>query len=187
MNLPKTLPPLSELQEIFAISNECASGLIWKVNPSRQGGRKAGTPAGGIPNQGPQYWRVKYKQKFYQCHRIRLSLLNNRLVLPEEYVDHVDGQSKDNRGALRIVTLSQNQYNRSRKVNTSGFRWVVHTNKALKNPWRIIITINGKREYFGYYADPVEAAIKADQIAIEKLGLDYIRLNFPELQLKNKR
>jgi len=187
VNRPKALPFLSELQEVFELSDECASGLIWKVNPSRQGGRKAGTPAGNMPNQGPQYWRVKYKQKSYLCHRIRWSLLNNRLVLPEEYIDHVNGNTKDNRVDLRIVTSSQNQYNRSRKKNASGFRWVLHTNKNLKKPWRIIITVNGKREYFGYYADPVEAAIKADQIAVEKLGIHYIRLNFPELQLKNKR
>lgn len=85
-----------------------------------------------------------------------------------------------------MVTASQNQYNRSRKKNTSGFRWVVYTKTNPKKPWRIMMKINGKCEYFGYYTDAKEAALKADEIAVEKLDADYIRLNFPELKLKNK-
>lgn len=49
-----------------------------------------------------------------------------------------------------------------------------------------MLKINGKLEYFGYYSNPEEAALKADQIAIERLDIDYIHLNFPELKLKNK-
>ena len=50
-----------------------------------------------------------------------------------------------------------------------------------------MIKINSKCEYFGYYTDAEEAALKADEIAVEKLNVDYIRLNFPELKLKDKR
>lgn len=49
-----------------------------------------------------------------------------------------------------------------------------------------MMKINGKCEYFGYYEDPREAALKADEIAVEKLEIDYIRLNFPELQLEKR-
>ena len=44
--------------------------------------------------------------------------------------------------------------------------------------------INGRCEYFGYYKDAYEAALEADKIAVEKLNIDYLVLNFPELQLK---
>ena len=184
MNEPKLLPSFQELQEVFALTEEFPSGLLWKINPSRQGGKKAGSMAGSMPDQGPKYWRVKYKQKLYMCHRIRWSLLNNRLVLPKEYVDHLDRNSQDNRGELRLVTKSENQYNRSYSRNTSGFRWVVYTERNKNKPWRIMMKINGKCEYFGYYETAYEAALKADQIAIEKLDVNYIHLNFPELQLK---
>ena len=187
MNTPKVLPPLEELQEVFALTELFPSGLVWKINPSRQGGKPAGSPAGSMSRQGPKYWKVKYKQQVYQCHRIRWSLLNNRLILPEEYVDHVNRKSEDNRGDLRLVTSSENQYNRSRKKATSGFRWVVRVKGYEKKPWRIMIKINGRCEYFGYYENACEAALKADQIALEKLNIDYIHLNFPELQLKNKQ
>ena len=179
LNKPKPLPPLSELKEIFEVTDEFPSGLRWKKNPSKQGGKRAGSMAGNLPKQGPQYWRVKYKQKLYPCHRIRWSLLNDRLVLPEEYVDHEDLNTKDNRGQLRLVTVSQNQYNRGRKKNKSGYRWVVHTKNTPSKPWRIMMKINGKLEYFGYYANAEEAAKKADAIAIEKLEINYIHLNFP--------
>lgn len=186
MNKPKPLPPLCELQKVFELSEEYPSGLAWKINPSRQGGKKAGSQAGYLPKQGPPYWRVKYKQKLYPCHRIRWSLLNNRLLLPEEYVDHVNINTEDNRGALRLVTLSQNQYNRTRKNTTSGYRWVIFTKARLSRPWRIMMRINGKVEYFGYYSDAKEAALKADKIALEKLDGNYIHLNFPEVQLKKE-
>jgi len=186
LNQHKPLPPLEELQSVFEVTEDFPSGLIWKINPSKQGGKRAGSMAGSIPNKGPKYWRVKYKQSFYLCHRIRWSLLNNRLVLPGEYIDHVTQNSEDNRGELRIVTFSQNQYNRKRVKNKSGFRWVVHTKSRPNKPWRVMLKINGKLEYFGYYSNPEEAALKADQIALERLDIDYIHLNFPELKLKNK-
>ena len=186
MNEPKPLPSLQELQEVFALTSEFPSGLLWKINPSKQGGKKPGSMAGSMPKQGPKYWRVKYKQKLYQCHRICWSLINNRLVLPGEYVDHADRNAQDNRGKLRLVTKSENQYNRSHAKNTSGFRWVVYTKSNKIKPWRIMMKIDGKCKYFGYYENAYEAALKADQIAIEKLDVNYIHLNFPELQLKEQ-
>lgn len=175
---PKPLPPLLELQEIFEVTDKYPSGLLWKINPSLQGGKKAGSMAGSLAKYDNAYWRVKYKQQFYPCHRICWSLINQRLVLPTEFIDHVDLNIKDNRGDLRLVTRSQNQYNRTRKKTSSGYKWVVYTNGNLKKPWRIMMKINGKVEYFGYYSDPKEAARLADQIALEKLDLNYIRLNF---------
>ena len=186
MHHAKPLPPLEELQEVFAVTERFPSGLIWKINPSIQGGKKAGSIAGSLPKEGPRYWRVKYKQKLYLCHRIRWSLLNNRLVLPEEYVDHVDKNSEDNRCELRLVTRSQNQYNRKRFKNKSGFRWVAYTKNRPNKPWRVMMKINGKLEYFGYYENVLEAALKADEVAFERLDIDYALLNFPELKLKNK-
>ena len=49
-----------------------------------------------------------------------------------------------------------------------------------------MMRINGKVEYFGYYSDAKEAALKADKIALEKLDGNYIHLNFPEVQLKKE-
>lgn len=184
---PKPLPTLEELIQVFELSDNFPSGLVWKINPSRQGGKKAGSMAGSFPKSGPPYWKVKYKQNSYMCHRIRWSLLNNRLVLPNEFIDHVNLNSKDNRGELRLVTRSQNQYNRKRKNSKSGYRWVVHTSLRPNKPWRIMMKINGIVQYFGYYKNAQEAAIRADEIAVQLLDAAYIHLNFPELQLRKNR
>jgi len=186
MARPKALPPLEELQEVFETTELHPSGLAWKTNPSKRGGKKAKSMAGSMANKGPKYWRVKYKQKLYLCHRIRWSLLNNRVLLPEEHIDHINGNSQDNRTELRLVTCSQNQYNRKAVKNKSGFRWVAYTKTCPTKPWRVMMKIKGKLEYFGYYKDSHEAALKADEIVIQKLDIDYIHLNFPELKLKHK-
>ena len=38
--------------------------------------------------------------------------------------------------------------------------------------------INGKNKYFGYFADAKEAAVYADQKALEHLDQEFIHLNF---------
>lgn len=173
------LPPLEELKEVFSVTDQYPSGLLWKINPSKQGGKKAGSMAGSAPIKRCPYWRVKYKQKHYLCHRIRWSLMNNRLVLPQECIDHVELNTFDNRCELRIASHSENNYNKKTAQTTSGYKWVVATNRNLKCPWRVMMRINKKLEFFGYFEDPVEAAKHADSIAREKLDLRYIRLNFP--------
>ena len=140
MSAPSALPPLQELQEVFSLTEDHPSGLVWKTNPSRQGGQKAGTPAGYKTKNN--YWRVKYKQKLYMCHRIRWSLLNNRLIETHEHVDHVTINKDDNRTELRLVTKSENQYNRTRKKATSGYRRVVFTKNNPTKPWRVVFKIN---------------------------------------------
>ena len=176
MSAPSTLPPLQELQEVFALTEDHPSGLVWKTNPSRQGGQKSGTPAGSKTKN--DYWRVKYKQKLYMCHRIRWSLLNNRLIETHEHVDHVTINKDDNRTELRLVTKSENQYNRTRKKATSGYRRVVFTKNNPTKPWCVVFKINGENKYFGYFADAKEAAIYADKKALEHLDPRFIHLNF---------
>jgi len=176
MRSANPLPPLHELQTVFSLTEDHPCGLIWKINPAKQGGQKAGTPAGYSSNEG--YWRVKYKQKLYQCHRIRWSLLNDRLVEPHEFIDHVAINKSDNRMELRLVTRSQNQYNRTRKTAISGYRRVVFTKNNPTKPWRVMFKVKGKSMYFGYFADAKEAAIYADQKALEYLDPAFIHLNF---------
>ena len=177
-SMPATspLPSLQELQEVFSLTESHPSGLMWKTNPSKQGGQKAGTPAGSKTEKG--YWRVKYKQKVYLCHRIRWSLLNGRLVEPHENIDHATIDKDDNRTELRLATKSQNQYNRTRRNATSGYRRVVFTKNNPTKPWRVLFKVNGQNKYFGYFADAKEAAVYADQKALEHLDPKFIRLNF---------
>jgi len=87
---------------------------------------------------------------------------------PNERIDHVDGDSSNNRiSNLRQATHSQNMHNRKRcSRNTSGAKgvfWCEHRNK-----WRARIGNNGKTQSLGRY-DTIEEAREAYRIAAEKL------------------
>lgn len=79
-------------------------------------------------------------------------------------VDHIIhpriGENKyDNRKSnLRIVTYSQNMFNRTKnKNNTSGVSGVSYNKKT--NKWLVRITVNKKRIYIGSYKDFEDAML----------------------------
>jgi hypothetical protein len=94
-------------------------------------------------------------------------------------VDHVNRKSLDNRKAnLRAATQKQNVWNRkfTRKAGRTrynGIRWDKNREK-----WQVRLTIDGRRESFGYYADEVEAAKAYDAVAKKYRG-EFAFLNFP--------
>ncbi len=95
-------------------------------------------------------------------------------------VDHINRNSSDNRKVnLRAATQKQNLWNRKfmrrgGKTRYNGIRWDKNRKK-----WQVRLTINGRRESFGYYADEIEAAKAYDRLAKKYRG-EYAVLNFPE-------
>jgi len=95
-------------------------------------------------------------------------------------VDHVNRNSLDNRKSnLRVATQRQNVWNRKfvrkgGKTRYDGIRWDKNREK-----WQVRLTIKGRRESFGYYADEVEAAKAYDEAAKRYRG-EYACLNFPK-------
>jgi len=98
-------------------------------------------------------------------------------------VDHINRNCRDNRKAnLRPATQKQNVWNRkfvrkTGKTRYNGIRWDKN-----KEKWQVRLTINGRRESFGYYADETEAAKAYDRVAEEYRG-EYAFLNFPKKQV----
>ena len=94
-------------------------------------------------------------------------------------VDHINREKLDNRKAnLRVATRRQNGWNRKfkrkgGKTHYNGIRW-----DRNKQTWQVRLTINGRRESFGYYADEEAAAKAYDRIAKKHRG-EYAVLNFP--------
>lgn len=73
-------------------------------------------------------------------------------------VDHIYGNKLNNsRSNLRKVSHSQNQQNRigNDKRNTSGYRGIWWDKSRQK--WRAEATIEGKRNFIGYFIDLQEA------------------------------
>lgn len=99
------------------------------------------------------YILVNGKRKMIQLHR----LLTNCPV--GKQVDHINHDTLDNRQSnLRIVTHSENQFNRSgaqRNNHSSGVRGVTWHKRHKK--WVASFQRNGKRRYLGYFETIDEA------------------------------
>lgn len=82
----------------------------------------------------------QYKEKIY-FHRL---IMNN----PELQVDHINGNTLDNRKEnLRIVSIQDNMKNlKKKKDNTSGIRGVSYSNKTHK--YKVDFTYEKRRMYF---------------------------------------
>ena len=139
----------NELKTIFVYRD---GKLFWRDRPMDEAGSVRWV-------KNSQYKQIRYKQKNYLIHR--LVYLYHYGFLPK-IVDHINRNSVDNRiENLRAATHGSNNQNAKAKCNTSGFK-NVHWNKN-KNKWRVLMNVNGKSKFFGYYED-VELA---DLVATE--------------------
>lgn len=105
----------------------------------------------------------------YPCTRIdqRNYRLTRMLLSPSEgeYVDHINGDTRDNRRAnLRIARCVDNQRNmRIPKHNTSGYKGVSFSTE--KQRYKAQISINNKTKHIGYFENPEDAAQAYDTAA----------------------
>ncbi len=78
-------------------------------------------------------------------------------ALPGMIVDHINGDTLDNRRAnLRVCTMAQNVRNRKKpRTNTSGYKGVHWMPRHKK--WMAKITCAGKHIFLGLFDDPAEA------------------------------
>lgn len=103
---------------------------------------------------------------------------------PEIYVDHINGNSLDNRDEnLRAATSSQNGANRGKdRDNTSGYKGVA---KNGKHGWMGYVSCSGVHYHCGTYRTREEAARNRDIKAIQLFG-DFAVLNFPRVKYSDE-
>lgn len=147
-------PAHKKILELLFYDEESGS-FQWKS--MTKNGIKAGTIAGTKTPQG--YIRIKYKDRIYPAHR--LAWLFRYGELPNSEIDHINGVRSDNRiSNLRLVTHSQNMFNRTRNINTvSGRKGVTWSKKNQK--WLVQCQCNGKRYYLGYFSELCDAVAAA--------------------------
>ena len=107
--------------------------------------------------------KVAGKQTNYLMHR--------EIMKPETglVVDHKDGNRLNNqRGNLRIVSMSQNGCNKPVVAGTSKLRGVSW--HASKGKWRAVIKLDRKSRHVGYFATEQEAASAYARAAAELHG-----------------
>lgn len=121
----------------------------------------------------------------YQCYAIcRIeNIWLHRLILGitdrNIQVDHIDHNGLNNQKSnLRACTSSQNCMNtRKAKNKTSKYKGVSFC--ALKNNYKVSITIKGKWMHLGYFKKEIDAALEYDNKAKEYFG-EFAFLNFPD-------
>lgn len=119
--------------------------------------------SGGI--YGKRWIRIDGKRYCQTLHRAVMSRVLGRPLLRSEEVDHIHGNTLDNRRSeLRLATSKQNKFNaKRRKDNTSGFKGVYWNKKEKK--WIAQIKVDQKRLRLGGFTKP-EDAHEAYRIAV---------------------
>ena len=123
----------------------------WRVSC---GNVKAGAAAGSVRSDG--YAVIKINGMQFMAHR--LAWLYTHGVMPQDQIDHLNGDKRDNRIAnLRDVSQFTNQQNqtRPRTDNISGYRGVSWERGNKR--WRAQIRANGRLQYLGYFDCAKEA------------------------------
>jgi hypothetical protein len=175
-SIAKPLPPLELLQELFEISADSPSGLIWKI--SRSPNVKPGQVAGAKLTSG--YWHVTVTtdtKKQYRNHRI-IYFLQTGKDPGTSQIDHIFGKH-DNLN-LRLATSSENSAN-VKKIETfmgkkcssqfKGVRWHKKNKK-----WEAKLRFQGKYIYLGHFKNETGAALAYNKAAVEYFG-EFAKIN----------
>ncbi len=109
-------------------------------------------------------------------HRVILERIIGRSLNVNEYVDHVDRDTLNNkRENLRLATQSENMRNSTkRSSNKSGYKGVSWA--ARESKWCARITVQYKGIHVGYFDTPEKAALAYNAAAIRLHG-EFARLN----------
>jgi len=171
------LPPLDYLKECFILDSSLPSGLRWSANRplshfksetfyKRWNTNNSNQSAGCILGNGYYYSRLDKNR--YPNHRIVFAIYNNTTDFQNKQIDHIDGNVLNNSPEnLRLVTASQNQFNRKKqKNNSSGHKNISFVKKLSK--YRCAMQINGEDIYIGLF-DTVEDAIIARDFKFKQL------------------
>ena len=173
----KELPDVDYLKECFELLEN--GSLRWKVRPQNHFSKKNYTYkiwnkryAGNIADIDMQtgYCSVCVNGIRYKSHRVVFAIANGDIDCLLQ-IDHINGNSKDNRPSnLRLATSSQNAMNFRgvRKDNTHGARgvsWNVGNKK-----WESYFNLNGIRKYIGLFKIKQDAINASAQKRKELFG-----------------
>jgi hypothetical protein len=130
--------------------------FTWKVSKAQR--TKIGDVAGWINNG---YREIEIDNKHYKAHRLAWLYVNGGM--PENLIDHIDGERSNNKiSNLRESTHQTNSENyKTPKTNKSGVK-NVSWYKSL-NKWVVSISVKKIKKTIGYF-DDIELA---ELVAIE--------------------
>lgn len=153
---------LERLRQLLAYDPETGAFTRLVAAPGRSG---VGSAVGSVKSG---YLFTHIDRKAYSLHRLAWFFVHGSL--PEMRVDHIDGDTLNNRIAnLRLATHAQNLGNsKRRKDNTSGFKGVSADRSGAR--WRAQIKRNGRIAHLGTFDTPEEAHAAYVAAATELFG-----------------
>lgn len=119
------------------------------------------------------YIRFNFENKHYRGHRLAWLYVYGEY--PTFHIDHVNGNTSDNRICnIRKCTRNQNMHNRRiNKNNKIGIKGVCWNKRAEK--WHVQIGLNGKVKHIGYF-DDLELAELVSNEARDKYHREFARV-----------
>lgn len=109
-------------------------------------------------SSGKKYIQIRIAGRNYYAHTLAIFYMTG--LWPEQQVDHIDGNSLNNRIAnLRCVSVSENQHNRKCAQKTSqtgviGVTWRIKNNREV---FISRIKVNMKRIHIGTFSNIADA------------------------------
>lgn len=120
-----------------------------------------------------------YTQKPRYCDFVHRLVMK---VAPGQPIDHINGNTLDNRKAnLRRCSPNENMHNaRKNRMGTNPYKGIrQYTGRPLRKPWTAQICVNGRRYSLGCFMTAEEAARAYNDKALELSG-PFARLNVIE-------
>lgn len=148
--------------------------FVWRYRsdvPKEWNTRFAGREIRNRRTSGHLFAILNYQQ--IPLHR--LAWLYMMGEMPENLIDHINGDRADNRWSnLRQATTFQNAQNRIASSRSSHGLKGLHWHKAAQK-WCAQIRANGRREYLGLF-ESKDDALAAYRVAAERLHGEFARV-----------
>ena len=134
---------------------------------------KAGQIAGSVSDQGrKRYYVISVKRKIYTAHRLAWLYMTGEW--PKKQIDHINGDSLDNRIVnLREATDSQNRVNSPAYVHSKTGQRGIHVHACGR--YRVQLQKDNKPIHIGYF-DTLNSAIEARDVAYREIHGEFARL-----------
>jgi len=121
---------------------------VWN---KRWPGTTAGTPGTG------GYVLIAIRDRLYKAHRLAWLYMYGRW--PIAFIDHINGDTSDNRLAnLREATRAQNSQNRAKQKTATSSRYLGVSWVSSKKKWSAEIMVNNRSHRIGLYDQEEDAA-----------------------------
>ncbi|CAB3952810.1 HNH endonuclease [Achromobacter piechaudii] len=153
-------PPLSKAEIEARLVVDIDTGVVVWKDATKYHKNLAGEIAGGPRNsRGKPYWTIRINGIPYRRSQIVLVMATG--VWPAETVDHINGDSLDDRACnLRHASITQNNWNQRRRAKEDGLPTGVRLTKGGRFQARI--ACHQKPLHLGIF-DSADAAHRAYQ------------------------